>query len=160
MSEEEIKARIEAVDREVAKAKDNVARIEGKLEELDREKEQILAGFKEIGVPPQEAKAKREASDAKAVVRTARLNLAQAEKAAQNTDLTGKEQATAQTRVTNARRDLASAKAGVRAARRRVRAAKRLRDQATARADKTGRTVNATTKNFNTKYPNSTYVVE
>ena len=64
MSEEEIKARIEAVDREVAKAKDNVARIEGKLEELDREKEQILAGFKEIGVPPQEAKAKREALEA------------------------------------------------------------------------------------------------
>lgn len=64
MSEEQIKARIEKVDHEVAKAKDNVARLKGKFEELDREKEQILDGFKEIGVPPQEAKAKREALEA------------------------------------------------------------------------------------------------
>lgn len=106
------------------------------------------------------AKAKREASNAKAVVRTAQQNLAQAKKAAQNTDLTKAEREEARIQVANARKDLASANAGVRAARGRVRAAKRLRDQATARADKTGRTVNATTKNFNTKYPNSTYVVE
>jgi len=62
-----IEERLNAIDQEIANAKDRESRIKGKLEELDKEKGRILAGFEKIGVKPQEAKAKRDELEAEIV---------------------------------------------------------------------------------------------
>ncbi len=56
----DIEARLNAIDAKIANAKDRESRIKGKLEELNKEKGRILQGFTDIGVKPQEAKATRD----------------------------------------------------------------------------------------------------